>query len=214
MNEQSLEERKQTLVEKLKKRAVNFERKTLEEIVIILIDNSGSMEDYCKSGLTKLDAVKQSIPFLQARGSYVGYGMVIFSTTAIPIQQPTTNFSSILIQLDILLTEGSTNIPAALREGLQMFLERTVDKKRMILLSDGCNNVEQEMMDQRISDCIRENVIVDTIAFGDNADINLLKSISTRTGGMFQKVNSPLQLEEAYKKLNFQVRYLEHKNGG
>jgi hypothetical protein len=31
---------------------------------------------------------------------------------------------------------------------------------------------------------------------------------------MFQEADSPLALQQAYAKLNFQVRYLEHKNGG
>lgn len=214
MEDKSLEERKQTLAEKLKACATNIERRKLEEITIILIDSSGSMAEYCKDGNTKMQAVKQSIPYLQARGSYVEYGMVGFDTEAHPIQHPIANFSAILIQLDVIQPRDLTNIPGALMEGLKMFIERQAEKKRMILMSDGSNNCESNMMDHRISDCVKEGVIVDTIAFGENADVNLLKSIATRTGGVFQKVDSPLQLEEAYKKLNFQVRYLEHKNGG
>jgi len=214
MEDKNLEERKQTLTERLKARSANLERRKLEEIAIILIDASGSMSEHCKDGRTKMQAVKDSVPYLQARGSYVEYGMVSFDTTAQSIQHPTTNFSAILIQLDVISPGDMTNIPGALREGLKMFIERQVEKKRMILLSDGGNNCEGSMMDQRVSDCVREKVIVDTIAFGESADVNLLQSIAARTGGVFQKVESALQLEEAYAKLNFQIRYLENKNGG
>lgn len=214
MEGSELKERQQTLAEKLKVRAANLERRKLEEIAIILIDASGSMADRCKNGKIKMQAVKDSVPYLQARGSYVEYGLVSFDSTAHLIQQPTTNFSAILIQLDVLQPGAATNIPAALHEGLKMFIERQVEKKRMILMSDGENNEEKHMMDERVSDCVKAGVVVDTIAFGDNADVNLLRSIATRTGGIFQKVDDPLQLEQAYQKLNFQVRYIIHKNGG
>lgn len=206
-----LKERQQTLAERLKARAANLERRKLEELAVILVDVSGSMSEKCKDGKSKMQAVKDSVPYLQARGSYVEYGLVSFESHAQPIQQPTTNFSAILIQLDVLQPGAATNIPSALNEGLKMFVERTVEKKRMILMSDGSNNEERNMMDQRVGDCVREGVMVDCIAFGENADVNLLQSISTRTGGVFQKVESALQLEQAYQKLNFQVRYLEHK---
>lgn len=214
MGEKSdLQERQQTLAERLKARAANLERRKLEEIAIILIDTSGSMADHCKDGRTKMQAVKASVPYLQARGSYVEYGLVSFDSNAQPIQQPTTNFTAILIQLDVLQPGSATNIPAALNGGLKMFIERQVEKKRMILMSDGGNNEEKNMMDQRVSDCVKAGVVVDTIAFGDDADVNLLQMIATRTGGVFQKVDSSLQLEQAYQRLNFQIRYLPHKGG-
>lgn len=214
MTGKEIEERKQTLTDKLKARAVNLERKKMEEIVVILVDTSGSMEEYCKDGNTKLGAVKKSIPYLQAKGSYVGYGLVGFGSTAYLIQQTTSNFSSILIQSDLLSSNGMTNIPSALQEGLKLFEEYIVEKRRMILMSDGDSNCDGHMMTPMIDACIKAGVLIDTIAFGDNADVNLLKSIAIKTGGIFQKVDSPLQLEAAYAALNFQVRYLEHKNGG
>jgi Mg-chelatase subunit ChlD len=209
-----LQERQITLADRLKARAANLSRRQLEEIVIILVDCSGSMSEHCQDGRQKIQAVRESIPYLQARGSYVEYGMIGFGDDARPIQNPISNFNAILIQLDMLDPAGMTNIPGALKVGLSMFEERTVEKKRMILLSDGDNNCDRGYMDESIQACVDQKVIVDCIAFGDNANINLLKSISTRTGGVFQKVDSPMQLEEAYKKLNFQIRYLENKNGG
>jgi len=211
MEDNSLQERQQTLAEKLKARASHLEKRKLEEIVIILIDSSGSMGDHCKNGQTKMEAVKQSVPYLQARGSYVEYGMVKFDSHAQPIQHPTTSFSAILIQLDAFQPGASTNIPDALRVGLEMFHERQVEKKRMVLLSDGQNMEETNYLDGVVGECVKVGVIVDCISFGENADINLLKSIATRTGGIYQHANSPLALMEAYKSLNYTIRYLDHK---
>jgi Mg-chelatase subunit ChlD len=130
------------------------------------------------------------------------------------IQQPTSNFSTIIIQAEHLITQGMTNIPAALKLGVKITEESTALKKRMILMTDGQNNEDTYQMEPQIQNCISKKVVVDTIAFGKRADVNLLKSIAKRTGGMFQEADSPLALQQAYAKLNFQVRYLEHKNGG
>lgn len=208
-----VEERKQTLVDKLKSRAANLKEMKMEEVCIILIDTSSSMEECCKNGESKLMAVKRSIPYLQARGSYVGYGLVGFGSSAYPVQSVTTSFSTIILHSDHLTASGQTNIPQAIKLGMEMMNDREVEKKRMILMSDGDNNCDRNLMEREITSCIEEKVVVDTIAFGDHADVNLLRSIATRTGGIFQQVESPLQLQEAYGKLNYQIRYLEDKNG-
>jgi len=109
------------------------------------------------------------------------------------------------------MTGGNTNIPQALRLGRQMMNDVGGEKKRMVLMTDGENNVESDMMDQEVDECIREKILVDTIAFGEHADVSLLRSIAKRTGGMYQSANSPLALQKAYEKLNYKVRYLEHK---
>src|SRR4030043_900428 len=208
-----IEARKQTLVDKLKARSATLQQREMEEICIILVDTSGSMSAHCKSGDTKLMAVKRSIPYLQAKGSYVGYGLVGFGSTAYPIQPITTSFSSIILHLDHLAVEGQTNIPHAIRLGREMMEDRSVEKKRMILMSDGDNNCDKNLMGGEILKSIEEKVVIDTIAFGERADVNLLRSIATRTGGIFQEALTPEQLAGAYGKLNYQVRYLEDKNG-
>jgi Mg-chelatase subunit ChlD len=206
-----VEERRQTLAEKLKERATNIKAKELEEICIILTDISTSMDEGCPNGESKLMAVKRSIPYLQARGSYLMYSLIAFGSVAYLIQQPTSNFSTIILQADHLITQGMTNIPAALKLGVKMTEESTALRKRMILMTDGQNNEDQRWMEPSIQSCIDKKVVVDCIAFGNHADINLLKSIATRTGGIFQEADSPFALQQAYAKLNFQVRYLEHK---
>jgi Mg-chelatase subunit ChlD len=211
MNE--IEQRKQTLVDKLKARSATLQQKQMEEVCIILVDTSSSMNESCKNGESKMMAVKRSIPYLNAPGSYVGYGLVGFGSTAYPIQQVTTSFSTIILHSDHLMASGQTNIPHSLRLGREMMGDRSVEKKRMILMSDGENNCDRNLMEREITKAIQDKILIDTIAFGDHADINLLRSIAMRTGGKFQQVESPLQLQEAYAKLNYTVRYLEDKNG-
>ncbi len=211
---QQVEERKQTLSERLKERASTIVKKELEELCIILVDVSSSMESYCENNETKLTVVKRSIPVLHAAGSYVEYGLVAFGSQAYLIQGRTTSFQNILIQSDLLQAVGQTNIPSALKLGMEMMEDTSATKKRMILMSDGDNNCEREKMDGRIEECKKMEIIIDSIGFGKDANETLLREIAKRTGGVYQKADSPLALRKAYEKLNFRVRYIEWKNGG
>jgi len=212
METTTIEKRKETMVDALKSRATNLIPKTsFEEAIIILVDVSGSMNGGCENGKSKLENVKRSLPGLWARGSYVSYGLVAFSTQSYPITQPTTNFQRLLTEAETLMIYDMTNIPAAMRDGLIMLQDLVTERKRMILMTDGHNNSEQFEMERLIEQCVSANIVVDTIAFGADADEVLLSGIAKRTGGIFTKAISALQLAETYRNLNFQVRYIENK---
>lgn len=207
MEEKELEKREGSLVERLKARSLNLQKRELEEAVVVMVDVSASMLDSCGTQ-SKIESVKQSIPYLNSPQNYISYGLVAFSGTAFCIQTQTTSFQNLICHSDLLIPSGQTNIPAALKLGLEMVGEINVEKKRFVLLTDGQNNVGREVLDEMISRCVEARVVVDTIAFGRDADEALLRNLSQRTAGKFQKVESPLQLEQAYQKLNFKVRYL------
>jgi Mg-chelatase subunit ChlD len=212
MTDHEIETRKTTLADKLKARVAQAKATPLEESCVILIDVSGSMGNLME-GMTKLQAVKDAVPNLQARGSYVEYSLVTFSDGTETVQPPTTNFMLIQAYSDRLHTQGGTHIACGLDKGVEILSASSSPKRRIILLSDGqdsgySGNTERE---HSILQCIEHHIVVDTIAFGEDADRNLLRSISNRTGGKFFEANSPLALRDAYQKLNYQVRYLENK---
>ena len=213
MTGKELEERKQTLVDKLKLKASTLSQATLSEICIILVDTSSSMGDRVNrdGGGSKIEAVRLAIPNLRAMGVKVMYGLVGFGSEAFTYQKLTFQFGLILSQGEMLHPEGMTNISAGLEEGLQMLGGKFAEKKRMILLSDGQANVEVERIDHYLSLCQEGKVIVDTIAFGDSADKRRLKDIAEKTGGIFYEAGNEQQLKEAYGKLNYNVRYLSHQ---
>lgn len=208
-----LEERKQTLADTLKARAINVSQGLLSEICIILVDTSSSMNESINknAGRSKIEAVRLAIPNLQARGVKVMYGLVGFGSHASTYQQLTMLFGLILLQGEMLHPEGMTNITAGLREGLEMMVGKIAEKKRMIMLSDGYANEETHLIDHKLALCREGGVIVDTIAFGDSADRERLKDIANKTGGVFYEAGSEQQLKDAYAKLNYSVRYLEYK---
>jgi secreted protein with Ig-like and vWFA domain len=90
-------------------------------------------------------------------------------------------------------------------------------KKRMVLLTDGHGNIDEDRLMMVVQKCKEVGVVVDTIGFGRDADEQTLQMISRETGGKYQKADSPLELEAAYQKLNYNQRYLTHsldKNEG
>ncbi len=213
-NETEIQQRPQTLAEVLKSRSINLAKKEVfEEVVIILVDISGSMGEVCKNGMVKLTVVKKSIPFLFARGSYVGYGLVGFSDNASEIQNVTPDFNKIHIQACMMEAAGGTNIRKGMFLGLRIMEGKQMEKRRIILLTDGHDTYSKIDLMQAVTTCQEREVICDTISFGEGADDQLLREIAKRTGGKFTKVNSPLELEAAYKSLNYEVRYLEDKGG-
>lgn len=215
MTGKELEERQQTLTDRLKSKASTFNltQGTLSEICIILVDTSSSMHDRInrQEGRSKIEAVRMAIPNLRAIGAKVLYGLVGFGNTASILQHLTFQFGLILSQGEMLQPEGMTNMTAGLREGLEMMRGKFTEKKRMILLSDGQANMEEERIDYYLSLCQEGGVIVDTISFGESADKARLRDIAQKTGGIFSDASSAEELQKVYARLNYAVRYLEHR---
>ena len=213
MEGKELEERKATLADQLKAKAATMSKGALEEICLILVDTSTSM---CESinrigGRSKLEAVRLAIPNLRALNSRLMYGLIGFGDSAEIIQNLTMQFALILSQGERLTPNGTTNMTDGMRKGLGILGERFAEKKRMILLSDGHANIEEGQLDMMVTACIERVITVDTIAFGETADRKRLREIAIRTGGVFYEAGDELQLQQAYSKLNYNVRYLEHK---
>lgn len=215
MTGKELEERQQTLVDRLKAKAstINLNQGTLSEICIILVDTSSSMNESISKGerRSKIEAVRLAIPNLRAMGVRVMYGLAGFGNAASVYQHLTFQFGLILSQGEMLHPEGMTNLTAGLREGLQMISGKFAEKKRMILLSDGQANAEVDRIDHYLSLCREGGVIVDTISFGVFADKVRLRDIAQKTGGIFSDADSAEELQKVYARLNYTVRYLEHR---
>jgi Mg-chelatase subunit ChlD len=180
---------------------------------IILVDTSSSMLDKVEhtSQKSKIEAVRQAIPKLRASGAVVLYGLVGFGDHAQTYQRSTAQFGLIMSQGEMLQPEGMTNITAGLKEGLNLLGGRFAEKKRMILLSDGQANMEVADIDHYLNLCCEGGVVVDTISFGAQADKQRLKNIASKTGGVYCDAGDEKALQEAYAKLNYNVRYIEHK---
>lgn len=185
-------------------------KREVEEGCVIIVDRSGSMSEPA-GHISKMDAVKRAVPYLNAVGINITYALVGFNQFAEVVTPETSSFANIIAGLDVLYPAGETSFANAISTGLQTLRGIYAGKKRIILLSDGRDNVGDVW--QEVHRAVSEGIIIDTLAFGANADVYKLRRIAEMTGGMFYFVDTPLALEAAYRKLNFQVRYLTH-NGG
>lgn len=212
MLDNELVERPQTIADRLKKRAASIpltQKTQLDEAVVILSDISGSMSSTCNNGQSKLKNVKQSIPFLYSPGNYIQYSLIGFGSHVKGIVPQTTNFQLINSGIDQLFDGGGTSMCQGLYDAIQLLNEPIAQKKRIILLTDG-HSTDGNPQDLAIQ-CKSKGIIIDTIAFGSDADVNLLKWMASETGGLFTLAESPLQLQQTYQKLNYSVRYITHK---
>lgn len=69
-----------------------------------------------------------------------------------------------------------------------------------ILMSDGQPHESRE----RILGCVRDmngQVVINTVACGNNADEELLSEIARLTGGVFRKANEPIDLPVTFKEI-------------
>jgi len=219
MNEITTKETSE-IAERLKKRASEIVERPLEEVLVVLVDTSSSMGETVESGYSKLQVVHKAVPLLEGRGHYLEYGLIGFGSQATQIQPFTQSFSSLIFQVEFMQPTGMTAMVPAISLGVDMICSKIQLrpnqpdlKKRMVLLTDGHGNIDDSRLMMVVQKCKEVGVVVDTIGFGRDADEQTLQMISRETGGKYQKADSPLELEAAYQKLNYNQRYLTH-NGG
>lgn len=115
--------------------------------VVILIDVSGSMNDYWIDGV-KMDSAReaaiQMVDLIETESNIEGRrylaALVEFSFDANIIQPMTSNFDLLRYQLENLSAAGGTNIGAGLETSFSALSKVPYDRALVIMLSDGMTN--------------------------------------------------------------------------
>ncbi|RMH00658.1 MAG: VWA domain-containing protein [Chloroflexi bacterium] len=162
--------------------------------VLIVLDVSGSMQgDKIKT------AREATVEFLQRLDPDDKVGLIIFSDTVNPLQKP-ARVGNIVEELSQrvsgLLADGNTALYEAVCEATTiMEQQRKADEANgesrlygIILLSDGEDTAGTITENQMFATCLPDNAEADgfkifPIAFGEEADQNLLERIANVTGG-------------------------------
>jgi Mg-chelatase subunit ChlD len=142
-------------------------------------------------------------------------GLVVYGTGAKMLCPQTENYQLLLASIAMIKPDGWTEIGA----GLQMCAERLgsaskARSKRIILLTDGL-----EMLDPFNSRAVHampivdsllvpNKIVVDCIAFGHEADLELLNSIARKTGGKLVTAYQEIELKKAFLQLETGTRGL------
>jgi Ca-activated chloride channel family protein len=192
------------------------EERSLRDM-LLLVDLSGSMEitdfiDEQGQQIDRLTAVKQVLSgFLEQRqGDRIG---LIFFGSAPFVQAP---FSDDLDTLQALLDEAvvgmagpKTVIGDALGLALNLFEERDIEERVVILLTDGNDTGSVIPPDQAAQIAHDEGVIVHVVGVGSTAvegeqplDEKTLQAIASVSGGEYFKAEDQQGLESVYKILD------------
>jgi Ca-activated chloride channel homolog len=162
--------------------------------IILVLDTSGSME-----GERIKTAQSSTIEFLDRLDPNDKVGLIIFSDDVQTLTAPTrvgTVVEGMAQRVGGLVAEGSTALYDAVCQAAdQMTKLRDEDMAAgesrlygIILLSDGEDTVGTVTENQMLATCLPANAEADgfkifPIAFGDNADTNVLDRIASVTGG-------------------------------
>jgi Ca-activated chloride channel family protein len=162
--------------------------------VILLIDTSGSMEGSKIKG-----AVEGAVTFLEQMDPADEVAVVLFASDVfeLPISGPAGQVSeSLRASLRGLYAEGATVLHEAVIYAVEHMQtlrddDQAADESRLygiVLLSDGVNEAdggptENDMLSRLPSGTEAAGVKIYTIAYGDDADLGLLRTLANRTNG-------------------------------
>jgi Ca-activated chloride channel family protein len=162
-----------------------FQHEDIPAAVGLLVDDSGSMSTKRKDvGIAALEFVhssnQQDQIFVVNFNEHVSLGL--------PAGEP---FSADPVQLEVALNgvpaSGETALYDAIESGLSHLKEATLDRKALIVISDGGDNASRHTLEQVLEDAGRSNVVIYTVGlFGEyDEDQNpvVLRKIARLTGG-------------------------------
>ncbi len=162
----------------------------------VVLDNSGSMAG-AKLFQAK-EAVRQSLRYL-VEGDALG--LVIFSSTVRCVLEPTPVTANVRRVVESALDEIDSTGMTALDGGLEMGLERCLEKPRttnlVMLLSDGQTNVGEtdlEKIGQRAWGGRQKGLVVSALGIGADYNEALMSEIANQGGGRFYHLSEPGQI--------------------
>jgi Ca-activated chloride channel family protein len=171
--------------------------------ISLILDASGSMQEGDKFGIVK-DIVTKFIDKRQHDKLALSI-FADFAYVAVPLTYDKKSIKRLLSKLDVgIAGVQQTALYEALFLSSNLFKTSKSKEKIAILLTDGINNTNTIPLDVAINTTKKYGIKVYTIGIGNARDFNseVLKQISTQTGGKFFSANSIEKLKEIYKTIN------------
>lgn len=171
--------------------------------ISLLLDASGSMEQYNKFGIVK-DIV---MDFLTKR-EHDKLGLTIFADfayVAIPLTYDKKSISALLQKLDVgIAGKQRTALYEALFMSAKLFKKSTSKHKIAILLTDGIDNAETIPLDVAVKTAKKYDIKVYVIGVGGRGEFDpvVLNTIAKETGGKFYEASTAEQIKEIYDEID------------
>lgn len=193
-----------TDIEALRQRIVGLRKKAekptekFREVIMLCLDTSGSMSEDNKWGELGL-AVQRFIAVSDVASSRIG--AVLFSDEAL-IMPATLAYDDIIAWVFRYHPSGSTNMS----KGIDVAIHSPTEPNRIILMSDGHPDSREKVITAALQ-AASMGIPIDTIAFGNDADEDLLREVALTTGGVFQSSSgSSGNLSKAFMRLETRSR--------
>lgn len=187
--------------------------------VVLALDISGSMDERDfkaddGSRQQRLDAVKSVIRNFIAERSGDRIALIIFGTRAYvqaPFTEDLQSLIAFLDQIVVGIAGPNTALGDAIGLGIQTFEASEVDKRLMILLSDGTDTSSRMTPINAAQIASEKGVVVYTVGVGDpdatgesRVDLETLQDIANRTGGQFFFADDETALTAVYSEIDKQ----------
>ncbi len=171
--------------------------------ISLLLDASGSMEQYNKFGIVK--GIVQD--FLQKR-EHDKLGLTIFADfayVAVPLTYDKKSISELLEKIGVgVAGRQRTALYEALFMSSKLFKESTSKHKIAILLTDGLDNAGSVPLDVAIKTAKKYGIKVYVIGVGGRGDYDpaVLREIADETGGTFYEANTGERIKAIYDEID------------
>lgn len=165
--------------------------------VILVIDNSGSMNrSVMGSNRSQQDIADEGAALaIESMDKTDLVGVITFNsdyTVDVPLA-PNANPKATAKLVRSIAADGGTNMPPALREAQRQIRAANADVKHVIILSDGASQ-GRNALPGIVEEMAADNILVSTIAIGNDADVVNMRDMARLGRGQFYRVIDPTTL--------------------
>jgi Mg-chelatase subunit ChlD len=184
------------------------------EALVMLLDASGSMLDAADgpgTRVTKLQAAIEAARVLVEASieGVTSVGVIMFGSTTQLLSGMNRDLSSVLDRLHVgnVSACGSTRMDRGLEAAVQELQGARNPVRRIILMSDGVP--DDPMRTLEIAEEVSgKGIVIDTVAFGRDADLRFLEGVSGYSKGVTKSASSAKDLRLTFGQLDATTRGL------
>lgn len=185
------------------------------EALVMLLDASGSMLDYADGGgatrVTKLQAAMDAARLLVENSieGVTSIGVIMFGSTAQVLSTINRDLGEVKSKLFVgnVIASGSTRMEIGLESCAHQLQGAKNPIRRIILMSDGVP--DDPMGTLRVAEEVSgKGIVIDTIAFGRDADHRFLEGVSGYSKGVTKSASSAKDLRLTFGQLDATTRGL------
>jgi len=187
-----------------------------QEDLVLCLDVSSSMLESMDISNPKDQKLRQMInathDLVRASSAPIcKLGLVTYGDDAKVLCSLTDKYNIFDASVDTIKADGWTNIGLGLMKSVEMLGQSTKMRlKRIILLTDGMEACTKPPLASEVVDryVIPMKIVIDCVAFGEDADLDLLNSIAKKTGGTVYSASNADALKKTFLKLESGARWL------